>query len=385
MEVLNAGADTLPESPPPDNSHRPRCRELGLSPGFYPTGPLNAITDVEGVSAGHSTLLAGEGALVPGRGPVRTGVTAILPHGGNLLQQPVEAAVYIFNGAGTSTGLHNIEEYGFLETPLVLTNTMSVGAAYQALTRWCVEHYLEDPGSRGWFAPVVGETCDAFLNDIYGFHIKEGHVVKALNSARGGTVAEGVVGAGTGIRTCGFKAGIGSASRVIALEGRKFTVGVLVQSNMPGCLVVDGVPVGRELGVIDPEYSAGEGGSIMVVIATNLPLDSRQLKRLAARGSFGMALTGANGSHRSGDFFIAFSTTRRREATDSKSLFYRPETLRDEYYLTPAFQAVAEATGEAILNSIFKAVTVTGRDGNTVEELDLEAAIDILRKYGKLR
>ena len=384
MEVLKGGAEALAESQPPDNSHRPRCRELGISPGFYPPGPLNAITDVEGVAVGHSTLLAGAGPLVTGKGPVRTGVTAVLPHGANLLQQPVEAAVYIFNGAGTSTGLHNIEEYGFLETPLVLTNTMSVGTAYQALTRWCVSHFLEDPGSRGWFAPLVGETCDAFLNDIYGFHVKEAHVVRALDSARGGAVAEGVVGAGAGIRTCGFKAGIGTASRVIALEGRKFTVGVLVQSNLPGCLVVDGVPVGHELGVIDPEYSAGGGGSIMVVIATDLPLDSRQLKRLAARGSFGMALTGANGSHRSGDFFIAFSTTRRSGAADSGGLFYRPETLSDEYFLTPAFQAAAEATEEAILNSIFKAVTATGRDGNTVKELDLEAAKKILRKYGKL-
>ena len=384
MEVLNAGADTLPESPPPDNSHRPRCRELGLSPGFYPTGPLNAITDVEGVSAGHSTLLAGEGPLVPGKGPVRTGVTAILPHGGNLLQQPVEAAVYIFNGAGTSTGLHNIEEYGFLETPLVLTNTMSVGAAYQALTRWCVEHYLEKPGSRGWFAPVVGETCDAFLNDIYGFHIKEGHVFKALNSARGGTVAEGVVGAGTGIRTCGFKAGIGTSSRMIELDGEKFILGVLVQANLPGCLVIDGAPVGRELGVIDPEYSAGSGGSIMIVIATDLPLDSRQLRRTAARAAFGMALVGSSGSHRSGDFVIALSTTRRNSDPSTGGLFYPARTLADEYYLTQIFQAAAEATQEAILNSIFKAVTVTGRDGNTVEALDLEETEAILKKYGKL-
>lgn len=371
-------------SPAPDNSGRPRLREAGIAPGFYPPGPLNAITDVQGVAVGQVTVWHGEGRLVVGKGPARTGVTAIVPRDGNLVERPVEAASWVFNGAGTSTGLHNIDEYGLLETPIVLTNTMSVGTAYTALTRWCVNRCLPDPGRRGWFAPVVGETCDAFLNDIYGFHVTEEHVIQALDKAAGGPVAEGCVGAGTGIRTCGFKAGIGTASRIITYEGREFTLGVLVQANLPGCLVVDGAPVGRELGMIDPEYSAGTGGSIMVVIATDLPLDSRQLRRTAARAAFGLALAGANGSHRSGDFVIAFSTTRRNEAASSPGLFYPARTLGDEYHLTKAFQAAAEATQEAILNSVFKAVTVTGRDGNTCEALDLNKTAEILKKYGKL-
>ena len=369
---------------PPDNSSRPRLREAGIGPGFYPPGAFNAITDVPGVKVGQATVWHGDGPLEVGKGPARTGVTAIIPHGGNLLERPVEAASWVFNGAGTSIGLHNIDEYGLLETPVALTNTMSVGTAYNAVTRWCVERYVSDPGRRGWFAPVVGETCDAFLSDIYGFHVKEKHVFEALDGAAGGPVAEGCVGAGTGVRTCGFKAGIGTSSRMIELDGEKFILGVLVQANLPGCLVIDGAPVGRELGVIDPEYSAGSGGSIMIVIATDLPLDSRQLRRTAARAAFGMALVGSSGSHRSGDFVIALSTTRRNSDPSTGGLFYPARTLADEYYLTQIFQAAAEATQEAILNSIFKAVTVTGRDGNTVEALDLEETEAILKKYGKL-
>ncbi|MBW7998169.1 MAG: S58 family peptidase [Candidatus Glassbacteria bacterium] len=373
--------EPLSPVPPPDNSHRPRVRELGLEIGIFPPGKHNAITDVPGVSVGQVTLWHGDGPLQLGVGPVRTGVTAVIPHPGNTIEQPLEAAADVFNGVGTSIGLHNVREVGLLETPIVLTNTMSVGTAYEALTRWCVERYIADPASRGWIAPVVGETCDACLNDIYGFHVRPEHVLAALDNATDGPVAEGVVGAGTGVRTCGFKAGIGTASRLLDYEGAQFTLGALVQSNFPGCLAVDGVPVGRELGVIDPEYSAGSGGSIMAVIATDIPLDSRQLGRVARRSTLGMTRAGANGSHRSGDFYIAFSTGCRQRV--GKGVFGEIRRMADEYYLTRVFQAAAEAVEEAILNSAFKAVSVTGRDGNKVEALDLDRTRDILQKHGR--
>ena len=358
-------------------------RELGLEIGLYPTGVHNAITDVPGVTVGQITLWHGDGKLEIGKGPVRTGVTAIIPHPGNVIEQPVEAAVDVFNGVGTSTGLHNVQEVGFLETPIVLTNSMSVGTAYEALSSWCVEHYLDNPGERGWIAPVVGETCDAFVNDIFGYHVRHEHVLAALDAATGGPVAEGAVGAGTGTQTCGFKAGIGSASRVLNYDGESFTLGALVQSNFPGCLLADGAPVGRELGVVDPEYAAGSGESIMVVIATDLPLDSRQLGRVVKRSTLGITRTGANGSHRSGDFFIAFSTNGHENRQQGR-IFTQSRRMDDEYYLTRVFQAAAEAVEEAVLNSIFKAVTVTGRDGNTMNALDIDRTREILKKYGRL-
>jgi D-aminopeptidase len=380
-----SGSDTgrSLDSTLPDNSHRPRCRELGIEIGIFPPGEYNAITDVAGVKVGHSTIWRGEGKLVIGEGPVRTGVTVILPHDSNTIKNPLEAASYVFNGAGTTTSLACVDEYGLLETPILLTNTLSVGTAYNALVRYIVENYIEGPDDRSWFAPVVGETCDGFLNDIHGLHVRVEHVYEAIKAASSGPVAEGAVGAGTGVRTCNFKAGIGTSSRVLKLESSEFTIGVLVQSNVPGTLVVDGVPVGKELGVVDRELRSSQQGSIMGIIATDLPLDSRQLKRLAARCTLGMARIGVSGSHGSGDFFIAFSTTYRPGTSQGQELFYRPRRIKDENFLTPAFAATADAVEEAILNSIFKAVTVVGRDGNTVSELDLEKTLEIMRKYGK--
>ena len=384
MEVLNpSGKGTKPSSRPPDNSHRPRCRELGIKIGIFPPGEYNAITDIAGVKVGHSTIWRGEGKLVIGEGPVRTGVTAIVPHDSNTIKNPVETASYVFNGAGTTTSLACVQEYGLLETPILLTNTLSVGTSYDALVRYIVENYIEGPDDRGWFAPVVGETYDGFLNDIHGLHVRVEHVYEAIKAASSGPVAEGAVGAGTGARTCNFKAGIGTSSRVVKLGSSEFTIGVLVQSNLPGTLVVDGVPVGKELGVVDRELGSSQQGSIMGIIATDLPLDSRQLKRLAARCTLGMARTGVSGSHGSGDFFIAFSTTYRSGTSQGRGLFYRPHRIKDGNFLTPAFAATADAVEEAILNSIFKAVTVVGRDGNTVAELNLEKTLEIMRKYGK--
>lgn len=381
MEILKG--ESISPVNPPDNSHRPRCRDFGLTPGVFPPGGFNAITDVDGVLVGHCTLIHGEGELIPGRGPVRTGVTAVLPHPGNTLLAPVEAGCHVFNGAGTSTGLDCLSEFGLIETPILLTNTLSVGTAYDALVRWVTARFIERADRRGWFTPVVGETYDGFLNDIHGLHVRHEHVYAALDSASSGPVAEGAVGAGTGTGTCGFKAGIGTASRVMTLGGEKFTVGALVQSNIPGTLVLDGVPVGRELGVTDKQASPGREGSIIALIATDLPLDSRRLNRLAARGALGMARVGVSGSHGSGDYFIAFSATKRAAPGKSGSVFVREEVLRDESLLSPVFAATAEAVEEAILNSIFKAVTLAGRDGNVREALDLDRTRRIMERYGR--
>ena len=377
-------ADNLKVCAPPDNSHRPRVRELGLSLGDFPTGNLNAITDVAPVRVGHATLWHGEGALKPGVGPVRTGVTAILPHPGNTLEEPVEAGCHVFNGAGTTAGLSLLEEYGRIETPILLTSTLAVGTAYEALVRYMVENFCRGPDDKSWFNPLVGETDDSYLNDSHGLHLRSEHVLEAIRSAVDGPVAEGVVGAGTGLRTCGFKAGIGTASRLVLIDDQTFTIGALVQSNFLGSLTVDGVPVGRELGVT-AELGGGMGeGSLMAVTATDLPLSARQLKRLAARGVLGMARSGAAGGHSSGDYFIAFSTTYREKQSKNPGAFCEARILTNDSYLTPVFAAASEAVEEAILNSIFKAVTVTGRDSHTVLEIDVDKTKEILQRYGKL-
>lgn len=353
-----------------DNSHRPRLAELGVRIGRFRRGPLNAITDVSGVAVGHETIIEGEGRLVVGKGPVRTGVTAILPHTGNLLVNPVEAACSIFNGAGTSAGITLLEEFGLIETPILLTNTLSVGAAFDALARWVVDNHLDEKTSKPWFNPLVGETDDSFLNDAHGFHVHAEHVVAAIDNASADSLpAEGCAGAGTGIRTCGFKAGIGTASRVIEVGGTEYSVGALVQSNFYGSLRVDGIPVGKMLGV-EELFGRGGEGSLMAVIATDLPLDSRQLKRLAARGALGMGRAGAQGSHSSGDYFIAFSTTCREWQTAEGGLI-KCKRIAEESNLTLAFEAAADIVEEAILNSILKSVTVCGRDNNTVKEIDI--------------
>ncbi len=366
---------------PPDNSHRLRVRELGVEIGPFPPGPANAITDVKGIKVGQVTLWKGEGKLVPGKGPVRTGITAVVPHGGNLLCAPVEGACHVFNGAGTTAGLSFLEEYGRIETPVLLTSTLAVGKAFDALVRYVVKKYIENPEENNWFNPLVGETDDSFLNDSHGLHLRAEHVFQAIDTAEGGPVAEGAVGAGVGIRTCGFKAGIGTSSRMIAVGGRRFTVGSLVQSNFPGTLRVDGSPLGKELGVVAQMDDCPQGGSLMVITATDLPLNSRQLKRLAARGVLGMARTGAVGSHSSGDYFIAFSTTYRQENPADGEPFRKSEILLGDEYLTPVFAAAADAVEEAILNSIFKAVTVVGRDANRAEAIDIDKAMEVLNKY----
>ncbi len=361
--------------------HRPRAREMGVRIGSHDTGEHNAITDVPGVRVGHTTLIEGDGPLVIGSGPVRTGVTAVLPHPGNLIREPVEAAHYVFNGAGTTAGLSLIDEFGQIETPVVLTNTFSVGAAYDAVTRYMFRTAFNEGENPRWFSPTVGETYDGGLNDAAGLHVREEHVVAAIETASAGPVAEGSVGAGTGTSCCGYKGGIGVSSRAIRVGDASHTVGALVQSNFGGDLVVDGVPVGR---LLAQEAAADQDpGSIMVVIATDAPLTSRQLYRVAKRGSFGLARAGSSGGHGSGDYFIAFSTTYRASLAANDAAVVAAVSRREQL-LDPLFAATADAVEEATLNSAFASDTMVGRDGNTLAGLPLGSVRELLARHGRI-
>ena len=337
---------------------RPRARELGLAPGQYEPGPLNAITDVAGVRVGHATLVEGDA--------VRTGVTAILPHGGNLFRDKVPGAIQVFNGFGKLLGVTQVQELGEIETPILLTNTLGVWDAAAALVHWM----LARPGNEGVRSinPVVGETNDGWLNDIRGRHLKAVQVRAALESASAGLPEEGSVGAGTGTMAFGWKGGIGTSSRRVPLGSSGSTLGVLVQTNFGGTLLVDGVPVHRQLS--PPAGKAGGGGSCMIVVATDAALDARQLRRLAARALQGMARTGASGSHGSGDYAIAFSTRPADPA------------VRDEE-LSPLFQAAIESTEEAILNSLLRATTVTGTEGHVGTAIPVDRLVEVLRQHGR--
>jgi D-aminopeptidase len=351
-----------PAAPAPT---RPRARDLGLHPGRFEPGRWNAITDVAGVRVGHVTLVAGD--------DVRTGVTAILPHGGNLFRDKVAGAVYVFNAFGKLVGSTQVEELGEIETPIVLTNTLSVWDAARGLVDWT----LKQPGNEDVRSvnPVVGETNDGWLNDIRGRHVRPEHVLAALEAAREGPFALGSVGAGTGTMALGWKGGIGTSSRRLGPGDGGFTLGVLVQSNFGGTLTMAGVPVGRELA---PPPRPDAGGSCMMVVATDAPLDARQLRRLAARAVHGMARAGASGSHGSGDYVIAFSTTRcfGPEAPP-------PPPPVDDARLSPLFEAVAEATEEAIIDSLLQATTVYGRDGHTAPALPIAPLRALLRRAGR--
>lgn len=364
---------------------RPRAREAGIVVGVLPTGPLNAITDVGGVTVGHSTVVRGQ--------DVRTGVTAILPHGGNLFQEKVPAAIVVANGFGKLMGSTQVRELGEIETPILLTSTLSVPRVADALIEWM----LARPGNEQVRSinPVVAETNDGYLNDGRGRHNGRAEVAGALESARGGRVEEGNVGAGTGTVAFGFKGGIGTASRVTPRAEGGYTVGVLVQSNFGGVLTIAGAPVGRELGryylrdqIEGPAPRAGgpgdaADGSIIVVVATDAPLDARNLERLAARALLGLARTGGAGSNGSGDYAIAFSTfaANRIRAVEGP----RAVTVLGNESTSPLFLAAIEATEEAIYNSLFQARTTTGRDGHVVEALPLDRTLAILRKYGAVR
>lgn len=364
---------------------RPRLRDLGLSPGILEPGPENAITDVAGVRVGHRTLVRGE--------DVRTGVTAILPHGDDLFQQKVPAAVWVGNGFGKAAGFLQVRELGNLETPIVLTNTLAVGTAVDAVVGWT----LARPGNEEVRSvnAVVGETNDGALNDIRGRHVKSEDVVAAIESARPGPVGEGSIGAGTGTRALGFKGGIGTASRRLSERLGGWTVGVLVQSNFGGVLSVAGVPVGKLWGkhplapppppAETPEPApepTPEQGSVMIVVATDAPLSARNLERLAARSILGLARTGSHMSNGSGDFVIAFSTENREPyAPEART---RTVEVVENDAMSPLFLAVVEATEEAVLNSLLKATTVTGREGHTAEAIPIGRLVETLREHGRL-
>jgi D-aminopeptidase len=353
---------------------RPRARDLGLRIGVLPTGDLNAITDVAGITVGQSTIIKGDN--------VRTGITAILPHGGNLFQQKVPAAIYVGNGFGKLAGSTQVNELGEIETPILLTSTLSVPKTADFL----IDHMLAIPGNESVRSinPVVAETNDGGLNDIRSRPITQADVFAALRNARGGPVQEGSVGAGTGTVAFGWKGGIGTASRLLG----GYTLGVLVQSNFGGILSVDGVPVGQELGQYYLRNTAAShsrltdtaDGSIIIVIATDAPLDHRLLRRLAERSMSGLARTGSSMSNGSGDYAIAFSTANQIRASEAK----RAVTVMGNDAMSPLFQAVIEATEEAILNSLFKATTVTG-NGRTVEAIPIDKVRELLKKYGKLK
>lgn len=350
---------------------RPRAREAGVVAGVLPTGRLNAITDVKGVKVGHVTLIEGEN--------VRTGVTAVLAHSGNLFKEKVPAAVYVGNGFGKLIGFTQVEELGNIETPILLTNTLNAPLVADGL----IEYMLSLPGNEKVISinPVVGETNDGMLNDIRSRHIRHKHVREAIEKASDGPVAEGSVGAGTGTVCFGFKGGIGTSSRVLPKSQGGYTVGVLVQTNYGGTLTINGAPVGGELAGTKEEEK--EGGSCMIVVATDAPLLHRNLKRLAKRATLALGRTGSVMSGGSGDYVIAFSSSeslRLRAGSSKKNL---PKELANSK-MTPLFAAVIEATEEAIYNSLFKATTMTGKDGHKVEALPIDKVIDICRKYGVL-
>lgn len=354
---------------------RTRARELGVEVGILPPGRWNAITDLAGVLVGHTTIIRGD--------EVRTGATAIVPHEGNLFREKVPAAVFVGNGFGKLAGATQIDELGTLETPIVLTNTLSVAAGIQGL----IAHTLEQPGNEDVRSlnAVVGETNDGYLNDIRGQHVTPADVRAALAEARSGAVAEGCVGAGTGTSCFGFKGGIGTSSRRVPAARGGWTVGVLVQSNYGGVLTINGAPVGRELGgysMSDFATAPHGDGSCMIVVATDAPLCARNLGRLARRAVLGLARTGSSMDNGSGDYVIAFSTAYRLPT--HASLTDPPVALAANHALNPLFQAVVEATEEALYNSMFMATSTTGIDGHHREAIPLDRVVEICRRHGAL-
>lgn len=355
---------------------KPGPRELGLHIGVMQPGKLKSITDVPGVTAGHTTLIKGDS--------VRTGVTVILPHSGNLFLQKVPAAVYVGNGFGKLAGSTQVNELGNLETPIVLTNTLSVPTAVEAV----IDYTLLQPGNENVVSvnALVGETNDSYLNDIRGRHVQKADVLNAIRNAGSGKVPQGSVGAGTGTIGFGFKAGIGSSSRKLPASLGGYTVGVLVQTNFGGVLQVDGVPVGEEL----KKFSFSNrllnnvDGSCMIVVATDAPLDHRNLLRLAKRAMLGLGKTGGIASNGSGDYVIAFSSAAALRIPHQPDSSLLPATLLQNDFTSPLFMAVIEATEEAIINSLFAAETMKGRNGNTVEALPLQTVMTLLRKYNKI-
>jgi len=386
--ILILQAFAFAQNSMPENK-RPRVREAGLKIGILPTGALNSITDVAGVKVGHTTIIGGE--------TVRTGVTAVLPHGGNLFQEKVPGAVFVGNGFGKLAGSTQVDELGEIETPILLTSTLSVPRVGDFL----LDYMLALPGNESVQSinPLVAETNDGFLNDIRGRHITKEDVFAALKNAQSEKVEEGAIGAGTGTVAFGWKGGIGTSSRKIPASLGGYTVGVLVQTNFGGVLSIDGAPVGRELGKYylkdevektnkttsrnKLDLNDNADGSIIIVVATDAPVDARQLKRMAARSMSGLARTGSAMTNGSGDYAIAFSVAPEVRVKAGENL--RAVKLLSNDAMSPLFLAVIEATEEAIYNSLFRAVTMKGKENRTVEALPIDETLKILRKYNKIK
>ncbi|MFD1095408.1 DmpA family aminopeptidase [Salegentibacter chungangensis] len=350
-----------------------RARDLDIKIGVIPTGKKNAITDVAGVKVGHTTLVKGDS--------VRTGVTAILPHGGNIFQQKVPAAVYVGNGFGKLAGTTQVEELGNIETPIILTNTLDVATGMNAVIQYSLG--LEGNEEVHSVNAVVGETNDGYLNDIRGQHVQIPDVISAIEKAAEDNTEEGNIGAGTGTVAFGFKGGIGTSSRKLPESLGGYTIGVMVQSNFGGNLQIDGAPIGEELGryPFNDKLMQSADGSCMIVVATNAPLDSRNLKRLAKRAFMGLAKTGGIASNGSGDYVIAFSTAEEnRIPYEIKSEILETKNVPNRL-MSPIFMAAIEATEEAILNSLFMAETSTGFQGHTIKAIPMEKVLPVLRKY----
>ena len=365
---------------------KPRARDLGVPFDGTP-GPLNAITDVSGVIVGHTTLISGEGKLQVGKGPVRTGVTAVLPRGKDSMNNPVFAGWWSLNGNGEMTGTTWVEESGFLEGPVMITNTHSVGVVRDAVIQWRVNHGQPDATGYWWSLPVVAETWDGWLNDINGFHVKPENAFHAIDSANGGAVEEGAVGGGTGMVCNGFKGGIGTSSRKLGEKEGGYTVGVLVQCNYgtKNNLRIAGIPVGREISADDPyagtAFVNNDRGSIIVVVATDAPLVAHQLKRLARRVSLGLGRDGSISGNGSGDIFMAFSTANPGAAAADHVVELK---MLPNDKLEPVFAATVQATEEAIINAMVAAETMTGIENHRVRALPHDQLRAVLKKYNRL-
>ena len=368
-----------------------RARELGV-PFYGETGKFNAITDVAGVEVGYSTIISGKGDNVVGKGPVRTGVTAIFPRGKNKKFSPVYSNWYSLNGNGEMTGTTWVTESGFLETPIMITNTNSVGVVRDAVLKWYVDTDWYN-GEEWWYTyPVVAETYDGFLNDIYGFHVKEKNVLEAINNSASGKIAEGNVGGGTGMMCLGFKGGTGTAARTVKIKNSNYTIGVLVQANfgVKKSLTIAGVPVGRELLdtlnnelKLPPQSYRKEGdGSIIVIVATDAPLLPHQLKRISQRVPLGIGLVGGYGTNGSGDIFLAFSTAN--ETAFNREGIATVETFSNDL-MSPLFEATVQSVEEAIVNALVAAETMEGINGNKSYALPHDLLIKTLKKYKRVK
>jgi len=366
--------------------NRKRARDLGIRIGVLPTGKHNAITDVRGVRVGHTTLIKGSGRLRQGAGPVRTGVTVILPND-RVFDKNLIAGSFILNGAGEMAGITQVAEWGLIETPIALTNTHDVGTVSRGVIRWMSQKYQRIWDNKNVVIPVVGECDDSFLNDSVGGHVQEVHVLKALRNAKTGPVEEGAVGSGTGMVCCDFKGGIGTSSRLVEIGKVSYTVGVLVMSNFGSMeeLRIDGYPLGRELATVQGNYQrrTESYGSIIAIVATDLPLTSSQINRLCKRSALGIGRVGSHAAHGSGEIIVGFSTANSLPSGKKSALFNL--TVVSDEFLSPAYSAVIEATEEAIINSICMAQPMTGADDHSVPALELKLVEQFFSRAGELK